>query len=386
MKKTLGILVCTLLIAIAFVPISNSMSVGNTSFFEGSTELDVEVTWEKWWMDGEWYVDFICDSSEPLDRLEMYINDELVEVIEDPVPKPWMYTIRWANEMRFYTFKFIFYGLGGETAEVIIKGSDLFTSDQQTSQQATSPSGIPSTFEIIWITLEEAWDMLTDTGNDIQHPIDIRTDKDWNDGFIDTPYPEHAVHFSKAKLETPDGLAEFIETYEDKEIILYSNSNEGYTWLLYQSILMDAGYSGTVYAWEGGYDAWMDAGYPIRTNTEPDPPTITGPVRGKPGVEYEYVFSTEDPENDAVSYYVDWGDDTSTGWTDYYPSGEEVAISHTWEEINWYNTIRCKSKDVYGVESDWSESLVPINNAPWRFLEQFPMLEAILLKILNINI
>lgn len=123
---------------------------------------------------------------------------------------------------------------------------------------------------------------------------------------------------------------------------------------------------------EGGFTAWEEAGLPIRNNTAPDAPYIDGPTSGKPGVEYEYVFSTTDPEGDDVSYYIEWGDGETTGWTDYFTSGEEAIFSHTWGKIDWDNTIRCKAKDIYDAESDWSITLVPINFLILRFLEQFP--------------
>ncbi|KYK20959.1 hypothetical protein AYK21_01025 [Thermoplasmatales archaeon SG8-52-2] len=96
-------------------------------------------------------------------------------------------------------------------------------------------------------------------------------------------------------------------------------------------------------------------------NNPPDAPDINGPVRGKPGVEYYYGFLSTDTENEYVSFYIEWGDDTTTGWTDYYPSGEECVISHTWYQIDWDNTIRAKAKDINGVESDWSITQVPIS-------------------------
>ena len=52
-------------------------------------------------------------------------------------------------------------------------------------------------------------------------------------------------------------------------------------------------------------------------NNPPDKPDIHGPLKGKPGVEYFYEFCTKDPEDDDVSFFIDWGDGTNTGWTDY---------------------------------------------------------------------
>lgn len=123
MKKTVGILVCALLIFIAFIPVSNAINVENKMFVDDTTELDVKVTWETYKENGKWYVTFICESSKTLDRIEVYINDELMEAIVGP--GPYGYTIEWSKAMKFCTFKFVFYALGGETATVIIDGSDI---------------------------------------------------------------------------------------------------------------------------------------------------------------------------------------------------------------------------------------------------------------------
>jgi len=115
------------------------------------------------------------------------------------------------------------------------------------------------------------------------------------------------------------------------------------------------------------YDFVLTAG-----NNPPDKPDIIGPAEGRPGVEYDYIFVTTDPEEDNVSYYIDWGDDKTTGWTDYYPSGDLVEICHTWDEICKYS-IRAKAKDTKGMESEWSDFIIIIhrnNIFDFNFLER----------------
>ena len=85
--------------------------------------LDVEVTWETYKVDGQWYVEFICDSSDPIDRIEVFINDELMGTMTGS--GPYVFTIEWSKAMKSCIFKFVFYCFGGETATVIIKGSDI---------------------------------------------------------------------------------------------------------------------------------------------------------------------------------------------------------------------------------------------------------------------
>jgi hypothetical protein len=88
-------------------------------------------------------------------------------------------------------------------------------------------------------------------------------------------------------------------------------------------------------------------------NHPPEAPLIDGPGSGKPGVLYHYNVSTIDPDGDNVSYFIDWGDNTSTGWIGPYASGAEVAASHSWSKKGTYD-IKAKAKDVFGNESTWS--------------------------------
>jgi len=88
-------------------------------------------------------------------------------------------------------------------------------------------------------------------------------------------------------------------------------------------------------------------------NTPPSNPEINGSTQGKPRVEYNYTVVSTDLDGDDVYYFVDWGDETNSGWIGPYDSGKEIIQSHTWSKKGTY-TIRCKAKDVSGAESDWS--------------------------------
>jgi hypothetical protein len=99
--------------------------------------------------------------------------------------------------------------------------------------------------------------------------------------------------------------------------------------------------------------------YMIVNNQPPNDPKIWGPSIGKVGTEYLFNVVTTDPENQNVSYFIEWGDNTSTGWTNYYYSGQEMHFTHIWYEVNQY-PIRCKAKDVYNAESNWTYISIPI--------------------------
>jgi len=82
----------------------------------------------------------------------------------------------------------------------------------------------------------------------------------------------------------------------------------------------------------------------------PNPPTITGPISGYAGVMYNYLFSTTDPDGDDVSYWINWGDGTYTGWLGPYPSGHNVSASHSWSNPGFYE-VNATAKDTHGAQS-----------------------------------
>jgi outer membrane protein assembly factor BamB len=124
------------------------------------------------------------------------------------------------------------------------------------------------------------------------------------------------------------------------------------------------------------------------SNTPPNKPTINGPTSGKAGTSYPYTFTATDPEDSIIWYYIDWDDDTNTGWLGPYDSGHQVTLSHTWSEEGTY-TIKCKAKDPYEAEGPEATLTVTIprnraliNSLFLRFLEQFPILQKTLCFIL----
>jgi hypothetical protein len=88
-------------------------------------------------------------------------------------------------------------------------------------------------------------------------------------------------------------------------------------------------------------------------NQLPNTPIISGPARGKAGILYNYNFSTTDPDDNNVYYYVEWGDSTNSGWLGPYSSGAQASASHIWDSQGTY-IIKVKAKDIYGAESDWA--------------------------------
>jgi outer membrane protein assembly factor BamB len=133
--------------------------------------------------------------------------------------------------------------------------------------------------------------------------------------------------------------------------------------------------------------AWIQ-----ESNDPPDKPDVTGPTSGKAGTSYDYTFTTTDPDGSVIWYFIDWGDNTDTGWLGPYDSGTTIIRSHTWSAKGIYN-IRCKAKDPYGAESEWGELEVTMPKSQQatyslflRFLGQFPLLEKLLFNDINFSL
>ena len=128
----------------------------------------------------------------------------------------------------------------------------------------------------------------------------------------------------------------------------------------------------------------------VRVNFPPYTPIIEGKRRFKEGEggQYPYTIYSIDPDEDDVSYLINWSDGTQQ-WTGFYKSGEEFTINVTIPQLDkgTYIIFKVKAKDVNGTESDWAvlEITVPRTRPSsllwfeW-FLDCFPLLE----KMLNI--
>jgi hypothetical protein len=98
-----------------------------------------------------------------------------------------------------------------------------------------------------------------------------------------------------------------------------------------------------------------------------------GIINVKINVEYTYISGTVDPNEDHVYYLWDWGDGNNSGWLGPYNSGALCEGKYTWSAKDNY-TVKVKAKDIYGKESDWSDTL-PItisysyNKSVLQFLE-----------------
>ena len=94
-------------------------------------------------------------------------------------------------------------------------------------------------------------------------------------------------------------------------------------------------------------------------NNPPLAPILSGPSNGQQGVRYNYTIFTIDPDNDAVYYFIDWKDGTSSVWVGPFPSEMMVTLNHTWSQPGIY-TIQAKARDSLGLESNWTTLVMTI--------------------------
>jgi len=97
-------------------------------------------------------------------------------------------------------------------------------------------------------------------------------------------------------------------------------------------------------------------------NFKPEKPIIHGPISGKTNENYTYSISTNDPNGDEVSYFIEWGDGNTNGWTRFRTSGNPFNTTYVWNQKGQY-IIKVKAKDVFDLESDWAmlEIVMPKN-------------------------
>ena len=121
-------------------------------------------------------------------------------------------------------------------------------------------------------------------------------------------------------------------------------------------------------------------------NNPPLIPEIDGPKTAKIGIDYDFYFTTTDPESDEIYYYIIWDDGYIEPWIGPYLSGDTINISHSWA-IKGNYLIKAKAKDSNNEESDFAEFEVTIPRTRastysflYWLLECFPLLE----KLLNL--
>ncbi len=121
----------------------------------------------------------------------------------------------------------------------------------------------------------------------------------------------------------------------------------------------------------GGAPGYLHAFGAVENNQPPETPTIDGPTEGEIGTDLKYVVRSDDMDNNPVSYYIDWGDDTNWQSLDFEP-GISIPRYHAWDRQGNY-TVKVKAIDSCGLESDWAtlEITMPKNKPILNVLQQY---------------
>ncbi|KYK34532.1 MAG: hypothetical protein AYK22_05235 [Thermoplasmatales archaeon SG8-52-3] len=134
------------------------------------------------------------------------------------------------------------------------------------------------------------------------------------------------------------------------------------------------------------YDKYHTGYYRGKTgnNTPPTAPTIDGPTKCKPFIDYNYTFTATDPNGDDIWYHLRWGDNERIHIYGPYPSGEELILSNNWTDKGTYK-ITCWAKDIYDAVSDVSKLEVKVPRSMFMsiswfncFFERFQILDKLL--------
>jgi len=81
-------------------------------------------------------------------------------------------------------------------------------------------------------------------------------------------------------------------------------------------------------------------------------PILNGSTYMEANIEYEFNFSSIDPEGDQVYYKFSWDDGSESDWLGPFESGGVVTVKHTWNKKGSYN-VKAKARNENGPESDW---------------------------------
>jgi hypothetical protein len=100
--------------------------------------------------------------------------------------------------------------------------------------------------------------------------------------------------------------------------------------------LLTGGVQGIVRLWTNKYD-----------QLPPFTPSIQQPSVFQAHKKIQFNISSVDINHDDISYFVDWGDGTNSGWVGPYPSGQIINLTHTWKRARSY-VVSAYAKDKDG--------------------------------------
>jgi len=110
------------------------------------------------------------------------------------------------------------------------------------------------------------------------------------------------------------------------------------------------------------------------------PSKPSGTEDGKIKQEYTYTSMAQDDDGDMIYYIWDFGDG-STYIIGPYEPGKSVEVTHSWARKGKYE-VKVKAVDIYGRESEWSDSLLV--SMPYTYHPLMELMIQIIQDILHI--
>jgi outer membrane protein assembly factor BamB len=104
---------------------------------------------------------------------------------------------------------------------------------------------------------------------------------------------------------------------------------------------------------------------PQEHNHPPDTPYIGGRTEFEIGTNAEIFVESNDPDNNPISFLVDWDDGTDSGWQYDFPymitqQDSYIRFLHKYTSMGSYN-IKVKARDDFGGESDWGTFKITVS-------------------------
>jgi hypothetical protein len=84
---------------------------------------------------------------------------------------------------------------------------------------------------------------------------------------------------------------------------------------------------------------------------------LTGPNTGLVDEVLSFTTSVVDPDEDQVSFMIDWGDGTAKVWDGPHNNEDVVSVSHTFTKEGAYK-IKIKARDEHLLESEWTSTMI----------------------------
>ena len=94
-----------------------------------------------------------------------------------------------------------------------------------------------------------------------------------------------------------------------------------------------------------------------KKNHAPDMPSVpAGPTAIAEDSLASFSSSATDPDNDSVSIRFDWGDSTTSAWSNWVASGDTVTMSHLWADTGTFQ-LKTQARDRQDLTSEWTGTL-----------------------------